>query len=156
MDQELTQYSLQFILDNMNEQILDRLTVADLHKHLDTQCEVGFYSPPIFLSGNYLKYSRFLSQTPWEIEGKIIFSSSVQELIAAQVIKFYQPQSYKFHTGGREDIDVRMLGSGRPFVLELISPKKRTTDEEFLEELQDRVNNQTSEDANVNRVAKYV
>ena len=27
-----------------------------------------------------------------------------------------------FHAGGREDIDVRMLQGGRPFVLELKSP----------------------------------
>ena len=26
----------------------------------------------------------------------------------------------KFHSAGREDIDVRMLGGGRPFVLELV------------------------------------
>ena len=31
---------------------------------------------------------------------------------------------YKFSSGGREDIDVRMLGKGRPFVLKLINPKK--------------------------------
>src|SRR5206468_8787251 len=27
------------------------------------------------------------------------------------------------HGAGREDVDVRMLGSGRPFVLELVDPK---------------------------------
>jgi tRNA pseudouridine synthase 10 len=29
---------------------------------------------------------------------------------------------------GREDIDARMLGRGRPFVLELLRPKRRTVD----------------------------
>lgn len=29
----------------------------------------------------------------------------------------------KFHSGGREDIDVRMLGNGRPFLIELINPE---------------------------------
>ena len=28
-----------------------------------------------------------------------------------------------FDSGGREDIDVRMLGKGRPFALELINPR---------------------------------
>jgi tRNA U54 and U55 pseudouridine synthase Pus10 len=29
----------------------------------------------------------------------------------------------KFHSGGREDIDVRMLSTGRPFALEFCSPR---------------------------------
>jgi tRNA pseudouridine synthase 10 len=33
-----------------------------------------------------------------------------------------------FHGMGREDIDARMLGTGRPFVLELKSPQRRTLD----------------------------
>ena len=34
----------------------------------------------------------------------------------------------KFHGAGREDIDVLMLGSGRPFVLEIKEPKIRNLD----------------------------
>ena len=44
----------------------------------------------------------------------------------------------KFHGAGREDIDVRMLGSGRTFVLEILEPKIRDLD---LETLQEEVNN---------------
>jgi tRNA pseudouridine synthase 10 len=53
---------------------------------------------------------------------------------------------HKFHSGGREDIDVRMLGSGRPFVVEMIHPRKRisVTDEDLLK-LAEQVNNQGSE-----------
>jgi len=29
---------------------------------------------------------------------------------------------YKFHACGREDVDVRMLGTGRPFVIEATNP----------------------------------
>lgn len=29
----------------------------------------------------------------------------------------------KFHSAGREDMDVRMLGQGRPFVLEVINAR---------------------------------
>ena len=28
------------------------------------------------------------------------------------------------HAAGREDIDVRMLGTGRPFIMEIINPTK--------------------------------
>jgi tRNA pseudouridine synthase 10 len=30
---------------------------------------------------------------------------------------------YKFHAAGREDVDVRMLGPGRPYMIELIDSK---------------------------------
>jgi tRNA pseudouridine synthase 10 len=33
-----------------------------------------------------------------------------------------------FHASGREDIDARMLGTGRPFVVEISKPKKRSID----------------------------
>lgn len=29
----------------------------------------------------------------------------------------------KFHAGGREDVDVRMLKGGRPFVIEFVNPR---------------------------------
>ena len=42
---------------------------------------------------------------------------------------------------GREDIDVRMLGSGRPFILQLVNPKKRhTVTDEHLKTIEDNIN----------------
>lgn len=32
--------------------------------------------------------------------------------------------SYKFHSAGREDVDVRMLFDGRPFVVEMEDAKR--------------------------------
>ncbi|GET86664.1 hypothetical protein, conserved [Leishmania tarentolae] len=43
---------------------------------------------------------------------------------------------YKFHSAGREDVDVRMLGEGRPFVLELISPIRERFTEDDLRRLE--------------------
>jgi tRNA pseudouridine synthase 10 len=37
---------------------------------------------------------------------------------------------YKFHACGREDVDVRMLGTGRPFVIEATNPHVTTFSEE--------------------------
>lgn len=34
----------------------------------------------------------------------------------------FHTSSHKFHSGGREDIDVRMLEGGRPFILEIMNP----------------------------------
>ena len=33
---------------------------------------------------------------------------------------FFLTEEYKFHSGGIEDIDVRMLNAGRPFVIEMV------------------------------------
>jgi len=38
--------------------------------------------------------------------------------------KYCGTEKYKFHSGGREDIDVRMLNNGRPFVMEMVNPRK--------------------------------
>lgn len=53
---------------------------------------------------------------------------SVEELISAEFINDAGAKGSKFHGAGREDIDVRMLGNGRPFILELKSPLKRSLD----------------------------
>lgn len=47
---------------------------------------------------------------------------------------------YKFHSAGREDVDVRMLGSGRPFVLELISPLREKFTSDDLRRLEGAIN----------------
>jgi len=48
---------------------------------------------------------------------------------------------YKFHSAGREDVDVRMLGTGRPFVLEIISPHRQYFSENDFRSLEALVNN---------------
>ena len=98
--------------------------------------------PPakVFLEGRYRKLSRDLPQTVFycpeckghqrrrrkctrcEGFGKLT-RDSVQELLGWVVGKAFGTRKNKFHGAGREDVDVRMLGTGRPFVLELIGPK---------------------------------
>lgn len=98
--------------------------------------------PPtkVFLEGRYRKLSRDLPQTVFfcpeckghprrrrkcercEGFGKLT-KDSVQELLGWVVGKAFGTRKNKFHGAGREDVDVRMLGDGRPFVLELINPK---------------------------------
>lgn len=50
----------------------------------------------------------------------------MEEAISTPIADLFESEGSKFHSGGREDIDVRMLGAGRPFVVELVSPKKKT------------------------------
>jgi tRNA pseudouridine synthase 10 len=48
---------------------------------------------------------------------------SVQELVSWVLGKAAGTRKTKFHGAGREDVDVRMLGAGRPFVIELVEAK---------------------------------
>jgi len=92
---------------------------------------------PVYIYGRYKKYVRDIPQTRWPCRacggigchvcnytGKK-YAESVEELIGKHALKSFLGERTKFHGAGREDIDVRMLGNGRPFVLEIINPKKR-------------------------------
>ena len=103
----------------------------------------------VFIAGRYNKLIRGIPQTHWmcrnckgrgcescNFSGKQ-YDISVEELITPEFFKETQATDSKFHGAGREDIDVRMLGTGRPFILELKSPKVRTLD---LDNIETRVN----------------
>ncbi|XP_052860530.1 putative tRNA pseudouridine synthase Pus10 [Anopheles cruzii] len=82
---------------------------------------VSFTGPTIFLAGRYNKVSRELSQTPWIIDGKRMMEGSVQETIGAPIAPHFGVplEQLIFSASGREDVDVRCLGEGRPFVMEI-------------------------------------
>jgi len=92
---------------------------------------------PLFIYGRYRKYRRGIPQTRWfcrECHGKgcercnftgKMYAESVEELIKSSIIDVYGAKDVILHGCGREDIDARMLGSGRPFVVELREPKRR-------------------------------
>jgi tRNA pseudouridine synthase 10 len=76
---------------------------------------------PIYVGGRYCKLRRDLPQSPWIIDGQRrgFKDSSVDEEIAKVVAPPFLADGYNFLSSGREDADVRMLGSGRPFALEI-------------------------------------
>src|SRR5690606_901027 len=57
---------------------------------------------------------------------------SVQELIARRLLPAFQAKAGRFHGAGREDIDVLMLGRGRPFVFEIVGARNPDVDLELL------------------------
>lgn len=75
----------------------------------------------IFLAGRYNKYLRNLSQSPWIDKDDRRIKNSVQELIEDGLKKYLDFEKCVFSSSGREDVDVRMLGRGRPFVFRLIN-----------------------------------
>ena len=107
---------------------------------------------PLYIEGKYNKYQRGIPQTKWpctKCKGKGCkdcnftgkqYPESVEELISEHVLKLTKGYEAKFHGAGREDIDVLMLGSGRPFVLEIKEPRIRKLDFKQLEEDINKIN----------------
>jgi tRNA pseudouridine synthase 10 len=46
----------------------------------------------------------------------------------------------KFVTAGREDADVRMLGTGRPFYCELVNPRRPLLSKEEYQQMETEIN----------------
>jgi tRNA pseudouridine synthase 10 len=113
-------------------------------KHPDLRIEIGQHlqvkvvPAPIFLGGRYLKLSRQIPASRWRhhpCRGRgcpdcsytgTLCGPSVEELLSAPVLEHSGGARVFFHALGREDTDARMLGRGRPFVLEVQSPIRRT------------------------------
>ena len=93
-----------------------------------------------YVYGRYRKLERGIPQTKWPCracKGRgcekcdytgLQYSSSVQALIGDPLLELFGSEEHAFHGMGREDIDVRCLGRGRPFVIELKKPYKRDVD----------------------------
>lgn len=93
-----------------------------------------------YVAGRYNKYSRELPQTPWVVDGVKKAETSVQELICPKIVHAFQASDVKFSSSGREDVDVLMLGQGRPFLLELINPLNVSINQQEMEELEKEIN----------------
>ncbi len=106
---------------------------------------------PAFVYGRYRKLERGLPQTEWpcrECGGSgrqdgedcdhcggdgYLYADSVEELVAPVIQDAMDGIDATFHGAGREDVDARMLETGRPFVVEVDHPTDRFPDVEALQ-----------------------
>ncbi|KAI9101358.1 hypothetical protein DFS34DRAFT_614118 [Phlyctochytrium arcticum] len=102
--------------------------------------EVSLFHTPIFVAGRYLKLQRHISNSPWEIDGKLMTEHSVEGLIAGHVDECFRADGHRFYSSGREDADVLMLGKGRPFYLEVLNPRQLNATQEQITQLQREIN----------------
>ena len=51
----------------------------------------------------------------------------------------------RFSSSGREDVDVRMLGRGRPFLFELVNPRQVHLSQDELTKMQQSINESTKD-----------
>ncbi len=99
--------------------------------------EIELQVNSLFIMGRYRKLIRGIPQSKWLCRrcrgrgcpscnwtGKM-YPESVEELIAEPILEMTLGEDSSFHGAGREDIDARMLGSGRPFVMEIKRPRRR-------------------------------
>ena len=112
----------------------------------------------VFVKGNYCKFSRSIAQTTHfcrfcrgggceKCTGGLKTIASVEQLLAEIFLPEFGAKQLKFHGAGREDVDVLMLGNGRPFVVELIQPQKRIRD---LKKIGKKINEKFKEKISVN------
>lgn len=124
-DSESTRTVLELLRNNrLDARLAAKAMVPPPVAQVRCAVRVAIERAPLCLKGHYLKYSRSLPQTPWIMEGERKRANSVQECIEAAALRLFGADEAKFHAAGREDVDVRMLGEGRPFVLELLRPKR--------------------------------
>ncbi|MFB6128011.1 MAG: tRNA pseudouridine(54/55) synthase Pus10 [Halolamina sp.] len=104
-----------------------------------------------FVYGRYRKLERDIPQTEWpcrECHGSgyrgsepcdhcdgagYLYEESVEQLTAPVVEDVMDGTQSTFHGAGREDVDALMLGTGRPFVVEVEEPRRRDVDVERLQ-----------------------
>src|SRR5438034_5325804 len=127
----------------VSERIRKESDVArpDIVAVLDTAFDhVDLQVNPLYLRGRYRKLARGVPQTRWPCRrcmgkgcarcggtGKM-YPTSVEEVIAAEVMRESGGTGHALHGMGREDVDARMIGRGRPFIVEIKEPRRRTFD----------------------------
>jgi tRNA pseudouridine synthase 10 len=102
---------------------------------------------PLFVAGRYRKLVRDIPQSKWFCSGcrgrgcsqcggtGLQYPDSVEVLVSKPLLEAAEGEKSAFHASGREDIDARMLGTGRPFVVEVSKPRKRSINLKDLEEV---------------------
>ena len=80
---------------------------------------------PLYISGNYIKLSREIGQNHFERNYNL---SSIDEEMKKFLSKIFinsEKNDYVLSASGREDRNVRMLGTGRNFIYEIFNARKK-------------------------------
>ncbi len=113
----------------------------DIAVHLDARFNTASLQvKSAYFRGRYRKLVRGIPQTRWPCRscrgrgcnrcggtGKM-YGASVEELVAGPMMGLLGGEDHALHGAGREDVDALMLGRGRPFIIEIRRPKRRTLD----------------------------
>jgi len=106
--------------------------------------ELEILPQSLYIKGRYFKNARNLPQTKWHCRhcwgrghtrngeeceecggtGRT-YPSSIEDKFEKVFLKYTDGTRGVLHAAGREDVDARCLGNGRPFLMEIKKPKKR-------------------------------
>ncbi|MEM2929520.1 MAG: tRNA pseudouridine(54/55) synthase Pus10 [Thermoproteota archaeon] len=89
--------------------------------------QVSMQINSVFLKSSYKKLVGGIAQTKWRGVGEGS-TPSIEKMLEEIILTAYRGRGLKFHGAGREDVDVKMLGEGRPFIVEILEPKIRSVD----------------------------
>jgi len=91
---------------------------------------------PLLFEGRYWKRGRNISHTIWTTrDGVKLYPYSLQEFFNDRLKEVFEADEIIIHASGREDVDARMLGTGRPLVIEVKNPRFRYVDLDLINEL---------------------
>lgn len=132
-------------LKYLSSQVEEYATTIEIVINTAAQIEVKLANDCLFVGGRYRKNVRGISNTPMSFasgkrRGPVKRrlpspSSAVEECEpvnirvlavsdwAEPIRSYFRGEKAVFMSSGREDIDVRMLGAGRPFLLRIEDPK---------------------------------
>jgi tRNA pseudouridine synthase 10 len=79
---------------------------------------------PVFYKGRYWKLGRNISQSYWPTKWGVKYDFSVEQA-TWELKQLMSAEKTVIHAAGREDADARMLGTGRPLVIEVKRPRQR-------------------------------
>jgi tRNA pseudouridine synthase 10 len=127
-------------------------TRPDVQVILDPETdEVEVQLNSVSVYGRYRKTERLIPQTEWPCSncgqtGRVTngpcpecdgtgyrYETSVEQEVAPHLERALHGTEAVFHGAGREDVDALMLGTGRPFVVEVKNPHRRHVDLDSLE-----------------------
>lgn len=114
----------------------------------ETGAGAWFLPQQAFVAGRYRKLSRELSQTEFHCRrcrgrgarrgvtcaacsgSRRVVAEAVEDFVRPPIEQALRARGSVFHGSGREDVDVLMLGAGRPFVVTVQEPALRSLEPE--------------------------
>ncbi len=108
----------------------------------DSPKAAAVFVEPLFVAGRYRKLVRGMSQTVFHCRAcrgrrdgcaecggtRRFVAEAVEDFVRPPIVAAVGGMGASFHGAGREDVDVRMLGDGRPFVVSVLWARRRTID----------------------------
>lgn len=139
----------------LGKKIVDVTGKAVDHKRPDLQVIINPFTRHINIKSNSLyiggRYKKLVGGIPqfnrlcWKCKGEgciecnrtgKLFLQSIEEMMSEPIIKATEGTDAKLHTSSWENIESRVLGVGRPFILEVKNPIKRFVDlDKFAEDV---------------------